>query len=260
MGGRRGGPDRAAGAPARPAPARRRRGAGRDPLRRPDRRAGQLRGRPRLRARHRRAGAPRARAARLRGALPLPRPVLARPRLDDRRRGPASRSSRDQSGTILGWEPDELSAARSPSSRHATRGAAALARFRWPSGAARPRCTARGSRSSRRDGRDLSMEITASGWSVDGRFIGAHGAARDVSERDRLERDLRRQAGRARLVRGAGAPRPRAARLGDPGAVLDDARLPRAIELLLDATRPRCPGSSPRCASSSATPWPRCGR
>jgi signal transduction histidine kinase len=45
-----------------------------------------------------------------------------------------------------------------------------------------------------RDGRELSMEITGIGMAGEGRFLGAHGAARDVSERDRLERDLRRQA------------------------------------------------------------------
>ena len=81
-------PDDPAG-PARRAHAQgRRHGAGRDPLRRAGRRAGQLRRRPRLRPRHRRARAPGARAARFRGPLPLPRPVVARPRVDDRRRRP----------------------------------------------------------------------------------------------------------------------------------------------------------------------------
>jgi signal transduction histidine kinase len=45
-----------------------------------------------------------------------------------------------------------------------------------------------------KDGRERSMEVTAIGMVVDGRFAGAHGAARDVSDRERLETDLRRQA------------------------------------------------------------------
>ncbi len=45
------------------------------------------------------------------------------------------------------------------------------------------------------DGHDVLVEISGVGMVEDGRFVGAHGAARDVSERDRLERDLRRQAG-----------------------------------------------------------------
>jgi PAS domain S-box-containing protein len=45
------------------------------------------------------------------------------------------------------------------------------------------------------DGHDVLVEINGIGMVEDGRFVGAHGAARDVSERDRLERYLRRQAG-----------------------------------------------------------------
>jgi signal transduction histidine kinase len=46
------------------------------------------------------------------------------------------------------------------------------------------------------DGHDVIAEINGIGMLDEaGRFAGAHGAARDVSERDRLERDLRRQAG-----------------------------------------------------------------
>jgi PAS domain S-box-containing protein len=45
-----------------------------------------------------------------------------------------------------------------------------------------------------RDGRRLPAELHARGIAVDGRFAGAHGSARDVSEQDRLERDLRGQA------------------------------------------------------------------
>jgi signal transduction histidine kinase len=46
----------------------------------------------------------------------------------------------------------------------------------------------------RRDGRRMPFEIRASGFERDGVFAGIHGSARDVSEQDRLERDLRRQA------------------------------------------------------------------
>ena len=65
---------------------------------------------------------------------------------------------------------------------------------------------------------------------------------------------------RARLVRGAGAPRPRAPRLGDPGAVLDDARV--ALDRAAARSRSRAGRrrSWRRCASSSARRWPRCGR
>ena len=99
----------------------------------------------------------------------------------------------DQSGTILGWEPEELigrsfSELAPPEERRG-----ALARFRAlrkrPHEVHRTRL-----RIQSRDGRDLAMEITSIGMVQDGEFIGAHGAARDVSERDRLERDLRRQA------------------------------------------------------------------
>ncbi|HXG40777.1 MAG TPA: PAS domain S-box protein, partial [Candidatus Limnocylindrales bacterium] len=45
-----------------------------------------------------------------------------------------------------------------------------------------------------RDGTLVPAEVSAIGITVDGRFAGVHGAARDVSERVRLEQDLRRQA------------------------------------------------------------------
>jgi signal transduction histidine kinase len=67
-------------------------------------------------------------------------------------------------------------------------------RFRWvashPSAVHRMRLPFRHA-----DGHDVLVEINGTGMMADGEFIGAHGAARDVSERDRLERDLRRQAG-----------------------------------------------------------------
>jgi PAS domain S-box-containing protein len=45
-----------------------------------------------------------------------------------------------------------------------------------------------------RDGRVIPLENFATGMVRDGVLIGGHGAARDLSERSRLERDLRRQA------------------------------------------------------------------
>ena len=45
-----------------------------------------------------------------------------------------------------------------------------------------------------RDGHPVPIENYSLGRMVDGRFVGAHGSARDVSERDRLERELRNQA------------------------------------------------------------------
>ncbi len=46
-----------------------------------------------------------------------------------------------------------------------------------------------------RDGRLVPVEVVTIGTLVDGVFRGIHGATRDISERERLERDLRRQAG-----------------------------------------------------------------
>jgi PAS domain S-box-containing protein len=45
-----------------------------------------------------------------------------------------------------------------------------------------------------RDGRVIPLENFATGMYRDGELVGGHGAARDLSERSRLERDLRRQA------------------------------------------------------------------
>ena len=46
----------------------------------------------------------------------------------------------------------------------------------------------------RRDGSPVPIENFATGLIRDGMLIGGHGAGRDMSDRDRLERDLRRQA------------------------------------------------------------------
>ena len=179
-------------------------------------------GRPRVRPRHPRARAPRARAARVRGALPLPRPVVARPRVDDRRRPAEFTFVSDQAQQILGWEPEEL-IGRSFADLTPDEGRrGALARFRWlqrrPTEAHRSRLNVR-----TRDGRELAMEITGIGM-VARRPVprGPRRGPRRLGARAAGARPPAPGRG-ARLVRGALAPRPRAPRLGDPGPVLDDA-------------------------------------
>ena len=76
----------------------------------------------------------------------------------------------------------------------------------------------------RKGGGTVPVEVSSIGTTIDGTFAGIHGATRDITERERLERDLRRQAGELASSAGARPPRPRAPRLGDPGAVLDDPR------------------------------------
>jgi PAS domain S-box-containing protein len=46
-----------------------------------------------------------------------------------------------------------------------------------------------------RDGRLVPVEVSSLGTTVDDAFAGIHGSTRDISERERLEHDLRRQAG-----------------------------------------------------------------
>ena len=47
----------------------------------------------------------------------------------------------------------------------------------------------------RKDGGVVPVEVSSIGTVVDGVFAGIHGATRDITDRERLERDLRRQAG-----------------------------------------------------------------
>jgi PAS domain S-box-containing protein len=47
----------------------------------------------------------------------------------------------------------------------------------------------------RRDGGTVPVEVSSLGQVADGAFAGIHGSTRDISERERLEQDLRRQAG-----------------------------------------------------------------
>ncbi len=101
----------------------------------------------------------------------------------------------DSARTMLGFEPAEIVGRRyeeifAPAARRD-----ATVRFRWvtrhPKAVHRMRLPFRHA-----DGYDVLVEISGTGMTDEtGRFTGAHGAARDVSERDRLERDLRRQAG-----------------------------------------------------------------
>ncbi len=83
------------------------------------------------------------------------------------------------------------------------------------------------------DGHDVLVEINGIGMVEDGRFVGAHGAARDVSERDRLERGLRQQAGEL----AAGEERAHLAReLHDSvtQALFSMTLVSRSVEMLLD--------------------------
>ncbi|HEU0242548.1 MAG TPA: PAS domain S-box protein [Candidatus Limnocylindrales bacterium] len=146
----------------------------------------------------------------------------------------------DQAEQILGWEPHEL-LGRSFADLAPDEGRrGAIARFRWlqrrPTEAHRSRLNVR-----TRDGRELAMEVTGIGMVADGQFLGAHGAARDVSDRERLERGLRRQAAelasseeRAHLAR----------ELHDSvtQALFSMTLLSRSIELLLDKDPAQVPG------------------
>ena len=83
------------------------------------------------------------------------------------------------------------------------------------------------------DGHDVLVEINGIGMVEDGEFVGAHGAARDVSERDRLERGLRRQAGEL----AAGEERAHLARElhnSVTQALFSMTLVSRSVELLLD--------------------------
>src|SRR4051812_47837180 len=139
----------------------------------------------------------------------------------------------DQAEQLLGWPPEELIGRSFAELAPQSGTRSALARFRWlqrrPTEVHRSRMQVRA-----RDGRELAMEITGIGMlAADGSFVGAHGAARDVSERDRLERGLRRQAAelasseeRAHLAR----------ELHDSvtQALFSMTLISRSIELLLD--------------------------
>jgi PAS domain S-box-containing protein len=138
----------------------------------------------------------------------------------------------DAARGMLGIEPTDLighpyADIFAPSARRD-----ATIRFRWlarhPTAVHRMRLPFRHA-----DGHDVVVEINGTGMTADGVFIGAHGAARDVSERDRLERDLRRQAGEL----AAGEERAHLAReLHDSvtQALFSMTLVSRSVEMLLD--------------------------
>ena len=138
----------------------------------------------------------------------------------------------DQAEQILGWLPEELLGRSFADLSPAGARRNAIARYRWlqrrPTEVHRSRINVLA-----RDGRELAMEVTGIGMVQEGAFLGAHGAARDVSERDRLERGLRRQA--AELA--SSEERSHLAReLHDSvtQALFSMTLLSRSIELLLD--------------------------
>jgi len=138
----------------------------------------------------------------------------------------------DAARSMLGFEPTDLMGRPYPEIFAPEARRDAMVRFRWlarhPAAVHRMRLPFRHA-----DGRDVMVEINGTGMTADGRFIGAHGAARDVSERDRLERDLRRQAGEL----AAGEERAHLAReLHDSvtQALFSMTLVSRSVEMLLD--------------------------
>jgi PAS domain S-box-containing protein len=146
----------------------------------------------------------------------------------------------DQAEAIIGWQPHELLGREFADITPPAERRAALIAFRTVR--RRPtRVQRRRMNVITRDGRELAMEITAIGMLEDGRFAGTHGAARDIGERDRLERNLRRQA--AELA--ASEERAHLAReLHDSvtQALFSMTLLSRSIELLLDRDPAQVPG------------------
>jgi PAS domain S-box-containing protein len=139
----------------------------------------------------------------------------------------------DAGRTMIGRDPSEL-VGRSFQEVFAPEAVRdATVRFRWvarhPTAVHRMRLPFRHA-----DGHDIMVEISGTGMiDENGRFMGAHGSARDVSERDRLERDLRRQAGEL----AAGEERAHLAReLHDSvtQALFSMTLVSRSVEMLLD--------------------------
>ncbi len=100
----------------------------------------------------------------------------------------------DRAMPVIGWSPRDLIGRSFADLAPAEGRKAAVARFTWlrrhPTEPHRSRARVLGA-----DGAERLVEITGIGMLADGTFLGAHGAARDIGELDRLEADLRRQAG-----------------------------------------------------------------
>ena len=139
----------------------------------------------------------------------------------------------DATRPMLGMEPTELMGRPYAEIFAPVRTARRRRSASAGSPATRPPSTGCGCRSGMPTGTTVLVEINGTGMTADGKFIGAHGAARDVSERDRLERDLRRQAGEL----AAGEERAHLAReLHDSvtQALFSMTLVSRSVELLLD--------------------------
>jgi PAS domain S-box-containing protein len=99
----------------------------------------------------------------------------------------------DRARPVIGWDPAEVVGRSFADLAPDGRRRAALARFEWlrrhPTEPHRVRFRVVGG-----DGKERLVEVTGIGMVTDGTFAGAHGAARDIGEVDRLETDLRRQA------------------------------------------------------------------
>ena len=206
-----------------------------------------------------RARAARARAAQLRGALPLLVSSSPDRRLGDRRRGRARVRERRRGGHARVPAADLLGRPYCGGLRADDAGARPRSGSvaEPPSDVGPPVAPAvPPRRRPRRPGRDQRHRR----WSTNGRFVGA-ARGRPRRQRARPPRtDLRRQAGELARRPGAGPPRPRAPRLGDPGAVQHDPRSRAARSCSSTATRRPRRSSSARCATSSARRSPRCGR
>ena len=134
---------------------------------------------------------------------------------------------------MTGWRPDEVIGAHF--SMTVAEASHADARARWAALVADPqteqvvRIELKGP-----DGRLVPVEVSSVGMTdAEGRFAGIHGSTRDISERSRLERDLRRQAGEL----AAGEERAHLAReLHDSvtQALFSMTLVSRSVEMLLD--------------------------
>jgi len=100
----------------------------------------------------------------------------------------------DRAMPVIGWNPQDLMGRSFADLAPADGRKSAVARFMWlrrhPTEPHRSRFRVLGA-----DGEERLVEVTGIGMLADGVFLGAHGAARDIGELDRLEADLRRQAG-----------------------------------------------------------------